>query len=59
MFIVFIKKNTVINNKLELLRSEIDTLMSEDPKINNYVIELSQVNVLRELKNKINQIVNG
>ena len=50
---------TIINNKIELLRSEIDTLMSEDPKINNYVIELSQVNVLRELKNKINQIVNG
>lgn len=49
---------TIIDNKIESLRSEIDTLISKDPKISNYVIELSQVNLLRELKHKINQIKN-
>ena len=47
---------SLIDNKIQTLRSQIDTLMSKDPKINNYIVELSQVNILRELKTDINAL---
>ena len=44
----------IIDNKINNLKIELDKLLNENPKISNYIVELSQINILKELKGDLN-----
>jgi len=46
----------IIDNKIRFLRSEVSRIQNEGGGVNSYIFEISQINILRELKNEINQL---